>query len=121
MERRAGVEQFLKDFIFKLEFWGILIRLDRTNPKNTTTLLALELKYADIKEILKELKPEDYSQGPLPDKLYHNSDMWVFGKIIKKREVYIKIQLGAQDSEVICISFHFPERPMNYPFKKIIV
>ncbi len=121
MERQAGVEQFLKDFIFKLEFWGLLIRTDRTNPKNTNTLLALELKRADIKEILKELKPEDYSQGPLPDKLYHNSDRWVFGKIIKKREVYIKIQLGTPGSEVICISFHFPGHPMNYPFKNAIV
>jgi hypothetical protein len=107
MERQAVVQQFLKDFIFKLDFWGVLIRLDRTNPKNTHTLLALELKHADIKKILRELKPEGYSQGPLPDKLYHNSDMWVFGKIIKKQEVYIKIQLGSPDSQVICISFHF--------------
>jgi len=121
MERQAEVEQFLKGFIFKLDFWGVLIRTDRTNPKNVNTLLALELKHAHIKEVLKALKPEDYSQGPLPDKLYHNSDMWVFGKIVKKREVYIKIQLGPPDSQVICISFHFPEHIMNYPFKKVIV
>lgn len=121
MGRQAEVEQFLKDFIFRLDFWGVLIRTDRTNPKNANTLLALELKRVHVKEILRELKLEDYSQGPIPDKLYHNSDMWVFGKIIKKREVYIKIQLGAQGSEVICISFHFPDHPMNYPFKKIIV
>ena len=115
------ISRFLKDFIFKLEFWGVFIRTDRTDPKNANTLLALELKRIHVKEILRELKVEDYSQGPFPDKLYNNSEMWVFGKIVKKREVYIKIQLGAQGSEVICISFHFPEHPMNYSFKKIIV
>lgn len=118
---REEVTQFLKDFHFKLDFWGVLIRTDRTNPKNANTLLALEFKRVHVKETLRELKLEDYSQGPFPDKLYHNSDMWVFGKNIKKREVYIKIQLGAQDSEAICISFHFPDHPMNYPFKKEIV
>lgn len=112
------VSQFLKDFVFKLDFWGLYLREDRANPKNTNTLLALELKYVHVKEILKELKVEDYSQGPLPDTLYHLSEMWVFGKIIKKREVYIKIQLGPPDSRVICISFHFSEYPITYPFKK---
>lgn len=118
MGRRDEVEQFLKGFLFKLDFWGVLIRTDRTNPKNTNTLLALELNRAHVKEILRALKLEDYSQGPLPDKLYHHSDMWVFGKIIKKKEVYIKIQLGPPDSQVICISFHFADHKMNYPFKK---
>jgi hypothetical protein len=99
MERRDEVEQFLKDFHFKLDFWGVFIRLDRTNLKNTHTLLALELNRAHVKEILKKLIADDYSQGPLPDTLYHNSDMWVFGKII-------------------CISFHFSDYKMSYPFKK---
>lgn len=30
MVRREEVEAFLKDFIYKLNFWGLLIR---TNPK----------------------------------------------------------------------------------------
>jgi hypothetical protein len=118
MVRREEVEVFLKDFIYKLNFWGLLIRTDRTNPKNTTTLLALEFKYVHVRQILAGLKPEDYSEGPLKDKMYSLSDMWVFGKIIKQQEIYIKIQLGLPDSETICISFHFSERAMSYPLKK---
>jgi hypothetical protein len=118
MGSREEVIRFLKDFIFKLEFWGLHFRIDRANPKNMATLLALELKYADIKGILRELNLEDYSQGPLPDKLYHRGDMWVFGKMVKGKEIYIKIQLGLPDSQTICISFHFSEFKLTYPFKK---
>ena len=115
---KREVEEFLKDFTFKLGFWGLLIRTDRTNPKNIETILALGLKRTHIKEILGQLKPEDYSQGPLPDTLYHQSPMWVFGKIVREKEIYIKIQMGPPNSETVCISFHFAERKMNYPFKK---
>ena len=118
MVRREEVEVFLKDFIYKLNFWGLLIRTDRTNPKNTTTLLALEFKHVHVRQILAGLKPEDYSEGPLKDKMYSLSDMWVFGKTIKQQEIYIKIQLGLPDSETICISFHFSAHAMSYPLKK---
>ncbi|HMI61292.1 MAG TPA: hypothetical protein VK518_10295 [Puia sp.] len=112
------VEEFLKDFIFKLGFWGLLIRTDRTNPKNIETILALGLKRAHIKEILGQLRLEDCSQGPLPDTLYHYSPMWVFGKTVREREIYIKIQMGLPNAETVCISFHFAERKIIYPFKK---
>jgi hypothetical protein len=115
---KREVEEFLKDFIFKLGFWGLLIRTDRTNPKNVETILALGLKRIHIKEILELLKLEDYSQGPLPDTLYQRSPMWVFGKMVKEKEIYIKIQMGLANTETVCISFHFAERPLNYPFKK---
>ena len=118
MVRKEEVEAFLKDFTYKLDFWGLLIRTDRSNPKNTITLLALEFKHVHVRQILAGLKPEDYSEGPLTDKMYGLSDMWVFGTIIKQREIYIKIQIGRPDSETICISFHFAEHAMSYPLKK---
>jgi hypothetical protein len=118
MVRREEVEAFLKDFIYKLNFWGLLIRTDRTNPKNTITLLALEFKHVHVRQILAGLKPEDYSEGPLTDKLYGVSDMWVFGKTIKQKEIYIKIQIGPPSSATICISFHFSKFAMSYPLKK---
>jgi hypothetical protein len=62
MVRGEEVEVFLRDFIYKLNIWGLLIRTDRTNPKNTITLLALEFKHVHVKQILADLKPEDYSE-----------------------------------------------------------
>ena len=65
MAKREEVDRFLRDFTFKMGFWGLLIRIDRTDLKNTTTLLALEFNHTHVKQILAELKSEDYSQGPL--------------------------------------------------------
>jgi hypothetical protein len=117
MKKREEVEQFLQDFIIKSKIWDVIIRVDRTNNKNLLTRLELEINYTDIRRTLSELTCEDYSEGPIPDKLYNISDMWVFGKTIKKKEVYIKIQLGRPGSSTICISFHFSEHKMKYPFK----
>jgi hypothetical protein len=43
--------------------------------------------------------------------------MWVFGKMVKKKEIYIKITIGMVNNQTICISFHIAEFDMNYPFK----
>jgi hypothetical protein len=117
MPLKNQVLQFLQDFVIKMDFWGLQIRTDRTNNKNSQTLLALEFSHAHVRQILKELTLEDYSEGPTQDKLYNLSPMWVFGKTIKGREVYIKIQLGCPESMTICISFHFSAHKMPYPFK----
>ncbi len=106
---------FLKDFKEKMKFRDVLFRDDR--GKNAKALLELELRPMDRKAILEALEVRDYSEGPNKDQLYGGSDLWVFGKTVKKKEVYIKISMGAAGSGVICISFHLAEHKMNYPFK----
>jgi hypothetical protein len=44
--------------------------------------------------------------------------MWVFGKEVKQKEVYIKISMGIANNSAVCISFHVAEYPMIYPLKK---
>jgi hypothetical protein len=89
--------------------------LDRTKNLETTT--ALNFSRADIKKVLLELKPEDYSQGPLSDEIGSGEDMWVFGKTIQNRNIYIKLTKGRDNLKVLLISFHEEERPMQYPFR----
>ncbi|WP_421805748.1 hypothetical protein [Flagellimonas sp.] len=115
MATKKEVETFLREFKTKLDLWEVLYRDDR--GKNLQALVDLELRPSERKVYLKDLVPTDYSQGPLQEKLYAGADMWVFGKIIKNKEVYIKITLGAFNSSVVCISFHISEYPMNYPLK----
>ncbi|MDD2793090.1 MAG: hypothetical protein PHD73_07920 [Sediminibacterium sp.] len=112
------VGRFLDEFKIKLKIWDVLYRDDR--GKNTQTLIALELRPSERKNILENLEIEDYSDGPLPEKLYGGADMWVFGKIVKQQEVYIKITMGQPGLSVICISFHLAEHKMKFPLKQKI-
>jgi hypothetical protein len=115
MAKEQEVERFLREFKEKMKVWDVIFRDDRM--KNAKALLNMELCPIDRKKILENLKPNDYSEGPLEETLYGGSDMWVFGKEVKLNEVYIKITMGFPGKNVICISFHISEQKMNYPFK----
>lgn len=116
MSKEAEVAAFLMDFKAKMKiFWDVLFRDER--GKNTQALVELELRPVERKDILNALDAKDYSEGPLEEKLYGGADMWVFGKVVKKREVYIKITMGAMGCSVICISFHLAQHKMSYPLK----
>ena len=79
-------------------------------------MLDLEITPTYRKEIISLLKVEDYSQGPLDEK-YTAYCLCGFSAKIKQKEVYIKISMGTENNNAICISFHISEHPMNYPFK----
>jgi hypothetical protein len=115
MTTETEVAAFLQDFKEKMKFWDVLFRDDR--GKNAQALVDLELRPIERKAILEALQTKDFSEGPLKEKLYGGADMWVFGKDVKKKEVYIKITMGAMGSSVICISFHLAQHKMNYPLK----
>lgn len=115
MATKEEVELFLNDFKAKMKIWDVLFRDDR--GKNVQALVELELRPIDRKNILESLVAPDYSEGPLDEKLNYGTEVWVFGKIIKNKEVYIKITMGMAGCSVICISFHIAKHTMNYPLK----
>lgn len=92
---------------------GNIFFIDR--EVNTQTLADIEIKAIERKAYLEKLILEDYSEGPLDNDQYGTEPMWVFGKVIKEKEIYIKITITALN--VICISFHTSQHPINYPFK----
>jgi hypothetical protein len=114
---KNDVQIFLNHFKEKLGVWGVIFRDDRN--KNAQTLLDLEITPLSRESILKSLCVADYSEGPITDTMYSGSDLWVFGKEIKGKEVYIKITLGINGTKTICISFHTAEHKMNFPFKVV--
>ena len=89
MADQHEIQAFLRDFHVKMNIWGVVVRDDR--GKNTQTLLDLEITRDFRNKVLKSLVVEDYSEGPLPEKLYGGADMWVFGKQVKGKDIYIKI------------------------------
>ncbi len=116
MTSHREVEVFLKKLKVKMEIFGILFLDDR--GKNQQTLHDLEISPSKRKEIIGSLEVEDYSQGPLDEKMHGILPMWVFGKHVRKKEVYIKVSMGSENKGTVCISFHIAEYPMKYPFKK---
>jgi hypothetical protein len=116
MASKQEVEKYLKELKVKIDIFGILFLDDR--GKNQQTLHDLEISPAKRNEIISSLKVEDYSQGPLDEKMRGILPMWVFGKQVKKNEVYIKVSMGNENNGAVCVSFHIAEHPMNYPFKK---
>lgn len=115
MKEKAEVENFLKDFLVKLNTKGILYA--DTRLVNTKALASLNLVPNDRTKFINELKVDDFCNGPEIDHNYFDQTIWVFGKQVKGKEIYIKISMGAFNSRVICISFHPSKRPLSYPFK----
>ncbi len=115
MSTETEVASFLQDFKDKMKIWDVLFRDDR--GKNAQALIDLELRPIERKAVLEDLETKDYSEGPIAEIHYGGTDMWVFGKTVKKKEVYIKITMGAMSSSVICISFHLAQHKMQYPLK----
>ena len=111
------VKAFLDQFNIKAQVFGLLFRDDR--GKNMETLRLLEITPMQREMIVKNLLPQDYVEGPVVDVLNKQGEMWVFGKDVKGREVYIKIALGLANCQTICISFHIAEHPLVYPFKTL--
>lgn len=112
---KKEIEIFLKLFKERMRLQDVLFRDER--GKNAQALIDLEIRPVEREEILLSLKITDYCEGPIKDSLYNGSDMWVFGRIIKQKEVYIKISMGFPGSGVICISFHIAERKLKFPLK----
>lgn len=111
----AEVESFLRRFVAKVKVFGLIFRDDR--GKNRKTLFELEITPKCREDIILRLTTEDYISGPVTDTLHHLGEMWVFGKDVKGKEVYIKISMGCSDHSAICISFHIAENKLNYKFK----
>lgn len=113
---KDDVQRFLEQFHSRMKVFGIIYRDDR--GKNQKTLEELEIVPSFRKVIIENLRVEDYVEGPLIDTLNQLGEMWVFGRDVKGREVYIKIMISNVGGQTICISFHLAESKLIYPFKE---
>lgn len=87
------------------------------NKKTSNTLLDLDFDSNDIVDVLKSLKLCNYSET-LIDKNDDNPPLlYVFGKLIKDKEIYIKFKIRERQKKcIICVSFHYSEHKMHYPY-----
>lgn len=97
-----------------MDFFDIVF-VDRT--KNRQTILELGITVSDQKAIIQSIAVDDFSEGPVKAAVKEWGELWVFGKDVSGREVYIKLSMGGLNQSTICVSFHISEHPINYPFK----
>lgn len=109
------VEHYLREFKTKLSVFNVVF-LDR-DKNSTKTLLKLGISGDNRLACLHELEPTDYVQGPLPNQQPTEPPLWVFGRTVRRREIYLKVTLGRPNNSVLCISFHLAEYPLQYPLK----
>ena len=73
---KENVEAFLSQFHQKLKVFSIIFRDDR--GKNAQTLADLEITPKYRETVIKEIKAEDYSPGPIVDTLNSLGEMWEY-------------------------------------------
>jgi hypothetical protein len=115
MAEQSIVKYFLQELKQLIKVWGIIFS---NRPKNSIQNLAdLSITAKMREEIILNLEVKDYSEGPLDETQLGGTEMWIFGKTIKKQQVYIKLTISKISGGAICISFHKAEFPMEFPLK----
>lgn len=105
------------DFDIDQEF--LLVRSQKTREMFSTpyTLLDLEYETIDVVERIKELTVREYSETLIDKDNTEPPLLYVFGKEINDRLVYIKLKIKeAQKKYVLCVSFHYAEKEMRFPY-----
>jgi len=107
------VKQTITNPATKYDGWLLVKR-----PESVECITELGLTLGDVRDAILGLSVADYCAGPLRDRDMPG-DMWVFGKVMEGREVYIKLKLAriGPVKRVRIVSFHFPREPLCYPYR----
>ena len=104
---------------FNIDSSLIIIKSEKEDPQYTTRYTMADLEYDsdDVADRLKELTFREYSET-----LFDKDDdkpplLFVFGKNINSRLVYIKVKIkGKERKRILCLSFHYAKHDMEFPY-----
>ena len=81
------------------------------------TMLDLDYDIDDVIARLKELKLEEYSETKIDRYDVNPPLLFVFGKDIDSKLVYVKLKIkGDQRKHILCVSFHYAKGRMTFPY-----
>lgn len=82
------------------------------------TLADLDYDYYDVVDRLKELTISEYSETKIDNKDDNPPLLFVFGKNINNKLIYIKLKIRkGEKKKVVCMSFHYATYEMYFPYK----
>ena len=126
--KKKEVEDFLgqlKEILEKTDFdIDTDITLIRTRKKRSEeqystpyTLLDLDYDITDVVERLKELTVDEYSETLVDKDDLNPPFLFVFGKNIDDKQIYVKLKIKErQSSYILCVSFHYAKEKMSFPY-----
>ena len=114
------LKMFLEKGDFNIDTDFVLIRKNkRDDIEHSTpyTLLDIDYDIEDVIDRLKELTVEEYSETKIDKDDLDPPLLFVFGKDINRRLIYIKLKMkGDQKKHVLCVSFHYAKDKMKFPY-----
>lgn len=114
------LKEVLESEDFKIDEDLLVIRSSKEEVEYSTQYTIVDLEYDsfDIVERLKELTVSEYSATLLDKDDDKPPLLFVFGKDINAKLVYIKLKIkGETDKKVLCLSFHYAKYDMKFPYK----
>lgn len=81
------------------------------------TMVDLDYDAKDVADCLKELRIDEYSHTLLDRDDANPPLLFVFGKDVRGRIVYIKLKIREGKRKILCISFHYAEYNLDFPYR----
>ena len=91
----------------------------RMSDKNRDTLTKLGITFQQRADEIRGLRSEHYVSGPEDDHDGSGAKVWIFGKEVDKKMIYIKLRVINQNKGKKywkCMAFHFPEWELKRPY-----
>lgn len=114
------LHSFLKSDEFDTNTDLILIRTKKSGEdlkfSTSYTLLDLDYDTTDVVDRLKELTVREYSETKIDKDDVNPPLLFVFGKDINGKLVYVKLKIRNQPRQVVCVSFHYAKEKMEFPY-----
>lgn len=99
----------------------LIIKSNKTEDKKEYstpyTLMDLEYDRYDVAERLKELEYTEYVETLFDRDDEHPPLLFVFGKEIGEKTIYIKLKIKDEPQMILCVSFHYAEHDMEYIYR----
>ena len=116
------LKAFLKGNNFDIDHDLILIKkkkIDDEEYSTPYTLLDLDYDSEDVVNRLKELTVAEYSETKIDKDDLNPPLLFVFGKDINRRLVYVKLKIKKKENlrtHILCVSFHYAKEKMKFPY-----
>lgn len=114
------LKEILNAKAFNIDNDLLIVKSNKDEIEYSTGYLMLDLDYdaLDVVERMKELTIAEYSETLIDKDDDKPPLLFVFGKDINSRLVYIKLKIkGEQTKRVLCLSFHYAKHDMVFPYK----